>query len=109
MHTIHIFPCQGCLPAAASLASQHTSLVILAVISLLTLEIVLVILATCLCLLQRFRGDKEPRSHTVIVKRAYISPNTAHSEASTWQEPGLQEAEHKKLIYNDMRNDIIVP
>ena len=109
MHTIHIFPCQGCLPAAASLASQHTSLVILAVISLLTLEIVLVILATCLCLLQRFRGDKETRSHTVIVKRAYISPNTAHSEASTWQEPGLQEAEHKKLIYNDMRNDIIVP
>ena len=105
---------QGCLPRAASIASDYTSVIILVIISLLTLEIIVIILACCLCLLQRYRGNKT--FHTVIVKKeAAPAPPPAqrsHNDKNNWHNsPGLlQDADHhKNLIYNDMRNDIMVP
>lgn len=96
---------QGCLPRVAALASEHTSIIILIIISVLTLEIVVIILACCLCLLQRYRTDKV--CHTVIVKKEAGRKNQ-QNDKNNWQNQSLQE-EHKNLIYNDMRNDFIVP
>ena len=101
---------QGCLPKAASIASDYTSLIILAIISILTLEIVVIILACCLCMLQKYRSEKI--CHTVIVKKEPSSSSWSRGchpdDKNNWHQSRVQD-EHKNLIYNDMRNDIIVP
>ena len=45
--------------------------------------------------------------HTVIVKKEAGRKNQ-QNDKNNWQNQSLQE-EHKNLIYNDMRNDFIVP
>jgi len=101
---------QGCLPKAASIASDYTSLIILAIISILTLEIVVIILGCCLCMLQKYRSEKI--CHTVIVKKEPSSSSWSRGchpdDKNNWHQSRVQD-EHKNLIYNDMRNDIIVP
>ena len=55
----------------------------------------------------RVAGRKpDPKLVTVIVKKesAPAPPARSHNDRNNWQ-----DADHKNLIYNDMRNDIMVP
>ena len=53
------------LPSVTSLVASNLPSVILAIILLLSVEMVVIILTVCLCLLQRSRTDKLVRRETV--------------------------------------------
>ena len=63
----------------------------------------MIILACCLCMLQKFRTDKH---HTTVIVKKEVSRN--QNDKNNWHNPGLQQ-ERKNLIYNDTTNDEFVP
>jgi len=75
--TYNSFFLNGCLSSITSLAASNLPSVILAIILLLSVEMVIIILAVCLCLLQRSRTDKLVRRETVVV-REQAAPNPIH-------------------------------
>ena len=75
--TYNSFFLNGCLSSITNLAAANLPSVILAIILLLSVEMVVIILAVCLCLLQRSRTDKLVRRETVVV-REQAAPNPIH-------------------------------
>lgn len=80
--TYNSFFLNGCLSSITSLAASNLPSVILAIILLLSVEMVIIILAVCLCLLQRSRTDKLVRRETVVVRE----PQPIHSCQSNKQQ-----------------------
>jgi len=80
--TYNSFFLNGCLSSITSLAASNLPSVILAIILLLSVEMVIIILAVCLCLLQRSRTDKLVRRETVVVRE----PQPIHSCQSSKQQ-----------------------
>jgi len=86
---------EGCLPKLSSLASDYTSMIILVIISVLTVEILVIILACCLCFLQKYRGDKN--CHRIIVTKQTSQPQPERKTC-------LHD-ERRNLIYSEAVSD----
>ena len=63
----HHFPTQGCLPKVRTLLLDHLPIILVVLTNMLTLEVVVVILAVCLCLLQNHM--KDVLTHQVVLSR----------------------------------------
>ena len=58
----------GCLPTLVNALSNHTSLIILVLIIVLTFEMIIVSLAVCLYLIQKTQRDRNPVQYKVVIR-----------------------------------------
>ena len=89
--TYNSFFLNGCLSSITNLAAANLPSVILAIILLLSVEMVVIILAVCLCLLQRSRTDKlEVRRERVVVREQVTAQPPVHQHSCHQQQSNKQ-------------------
>merc|ERR1712037_916511 len=89
--TYNSFFLNGCLSSITNLAAANLPSVILAIILLLSVEMVVIILAVCLCLLQRSRTDKLVVREQVTAQQLPVHQHSCHQQQSNKQ---LQQQRH---------------
>ena len=93
--TYNSFFLNGCLSSITNLAAANLPSVILAIILLLSVEMVVIILAVCLCLLQRSRTDKLVRRERVVVREQVTAQQLPVHQHSCHQQQSNKQLQQR--------------